>query len=304
MGSGERKAAGVTGITLLDGGIGQELVKRSPEPPTGLWGTKVMVDHPGMVEAIHRDYFRAGASVATSNTYALHHDRFAGTPLEGRLADLVDMALSEAEAARTSHGSGRIAGSIGPLGWSYAPDIHPARAEAVPRYAEIAALIAPRIDLLLCETVASVEHAHSILEAARSTDRPVWLSVTVDDEDGTRLRSGELVTDLADLSPDAWLANCSAPEAMQAALAIFAGWGKPFGAYANGFAEITKEYLDPGSSVGQLPSRRDMGPAIYADFVMGWVGAGATIVGGCCEIGPDHIREVARRLGDAGHEIV
>jgi len=36
---------------------------------------------------------------------------------------------------------------------------------------------------------------------------------------------------------------------------------------------------------------------------MGWVNQGATIVGGCCEVGPAHITEVARRLREAGHEI-
>jgi homocysteine S-methyltransferase len=36
---------------------------------------------------------------------------------------------------------------------------------------------------------------------------------------------------------------------------------------------------------------------------MGWVRAGASIVGGCCETGPDHIAELARRLRVAGHPI-
>ena len=54
----------MTDITLLDGGMGQELVNRSGDTPTPLWGTQVMVDHPGMVEAIHSDYFDAGATIA------------------------------------------------------------------------------------------------------------------------------------------------------------------------------------------------------------------------------------------------
>ena len=64
-------------ITLLDGGMGQELVARSGDEPTSLWATRVMIDHPGMVRAIHEDYFEAGATVATTNTYAGHHDRLA-----------------------------------------------------------------------------------------------------------------------------------------------------------------------------------------------------------------------------------
>jgi len=47
-----------------------------------------------------------------------------------------------------------------------------------------------------------------------------------------------------------------------------------------------------------------MTPDRYADFAMGWVRAGATIVGGCCETEPAHIVELARRLRAAGHPIV
>ena len=70
-------------ITLLDGGMGQELVARSGDDPTPLWATRVMIDHPGMVRDIHSDYFNAGASVATTNTYAIHHDRLDRFGLDG-----------------------------------------------------------------------------------------------------------------------------------------------------------------------------------------------------------------------------
>ena len=118
------------------------------------------------------------------------------------------------------------------------------------------------------------------------------------------LRSGAPVTDLSHLTPDAWLANCSAPEAMAAALKAFATFGKPFGAYANGFTEITKDFLKAKPTVDALTAREDVTPASYADTVLSWVDQGATIVGGCCEIGPDHIQEIARRLIAAGHTIV
>ncbi|MGI9394597.1 MAG: homocysteine S-methyltransferase family protein [Boseongicola sp.] len=294
----------MTKITLLDGGMGQELIHRAPEPPTGLFGTQVMIDHPGMVTEVHRDYFNAGASIATTNSYAMHHDRFLGTSLEGRQSALIELALGEAEAARAGHGSGLIAGSIGPLIWSYKPDAHPDYETATKLYAEVASILAPRVDLILCETVASVDHARAVLDGARTTNRPVWLSVTIDDEDGSVLRSGEPIAALAELNPDAWLANCSAPEAMADALKVFARWGRPFGAYANGFEEITKAFLNPMSAVDKLTARRDMGPETYAKFALDWINQGATIVGGCCEIGPAHIREIARQIELADHEIV
>ena len=89
-----------------------------------------------------------------------------------------------------------------------------------------------------------------------------------------------------------------------AALAILATTGKPFGAYANGFEMITEGFLQDKPTVDALRVRRDFTPENYVDHVMGWVDAGATIVGGCCEVGPAHIAEIARRLKDAGHTIV
>ena len=119
------------GVILLDGGMGQELVARSGDEPTPLWATQVMRDHPGLVQSIHADYFAAGATIATTNTYAIHHDRLAGTEHERRFEDLHRIALDMAVAARDAHGSGKIAGSIGPLGASYRADLQPAHEIAV-----------------------------------------------------------------------------------------------------------------------------------------------------------------------------
>ncbi|MFU8823514.1 homocysteine S-methyltransferase family protein [Yoonia sp.] len=290
----------MTQITLLDGGMGQELVRRSGAVPTPLWSTQVMVDHPGMVAAVHADYRAAGATVHTANTYAIHRDRLEGTGLEGQFEDLIVAALEEAQ------GTGRIAGSIGPLIASYRPDIHPDHDTAVPLYAEVAALLAPAVDLIICETVASVAHARAVLDATLPLGKPVWLSVTLDDEDGTRLRSGENVAEIvaACRDADALLANCSAPEAMSTAMDAFAKGDLPFGAYANGFTQITKDFLKSKPTVDALSARRDLGPDAYAAFALGWIDQGATIVGGCCEVGPAHIARLAQAIRDAGHEVI
>lgn len=294
-------------VTLLDGGMGQELVARSGDAPTPLWSTQVMIDHPGLVHDVHADYFAAGSTVATTNTYAIHHDRLAKFGIDDRFNALHMQALAEAAAARAEDGSGRIAGSLGPLVASYRPETHPPHAEAVSKYAEIAQLLAPAVDLFLAETVASLAHASAVLEGALTAGKPVWLSVTVDDEDGSRLRSGEPVVGLAPIvakGAGAILANCSAPEAMAAALEVFKGFGLPFGAYANGFQQITKEFLKDNPTVDALTARPEMTPALYADFALRWVGMGATIIGGCCETTPVHIAEIARRLKAEGHVIV
>jgi S-methylmethionine-dependent homocysteine/selenocysteine methylase len=109
---------------------------------------------------------------------------------------------------------------------------------------------------------------------------------------------------IAENGAAALLLNCSSPEAITTALNQIKGASLPFGAYANGFEKIADGFLKDKPTVDALTLRRDFTPAAYADHVMNWVDHGATIVGGCCEVSPAHIAEIARRLRAAGHTIV
>lgn len=298
----------MSNITLLDGSIGQELVKRAGDRPTPLWSTSVMIEKPGLLAELHRDYFETGATIATTNSYAVHRDRLVRAGLEDQFEALLKAAALGAVAGRDAYGAGRIAGSLGPLNASYRPDLCPEPAVAEDVYGEVVGLLRDHVDLFLIETVASVKHAEGALRAAKRGGKPVWLAVTVDDDDGAKLRSGEPVVDLADVvarhQPDAVLVNCSRPEAISAALDIVAGFGKPFGAYANGFTHISDSFLQDAPTVDALQERTDLGPEAYSKFAMGWIAQGATIVGGCCEVGPTHIAKLAGVLRAAGHQIV
>lgn len=287
-------------IILLDGGMGQELLRRSGAAPTPLWATQVMIDAPELVRDIHADYFAAGSDVIQTNTYAVHRDRLDGTGYEDRFERLHRTALDMALLARDAHGAGSIAGSIGPLGASYRADLTPAHDKAVHLYGEVARLLAPDCDLLLFETVVSLAQTRAVLQAGAGQGKPLWIAFSVDDEDGSLLRSGEPLAEAVALSrdADAVLTNCSAPEAMPAAFRALAPSGKPFGAYANAFTRITKEFLADKPTVDALSPRRDMGPSAYASHAQKWLDAGATILGGCCETGPDHIAAL-RRLVDS-----
>lgn len=289
----------VSDIILLDGGMGQELVHRAGDKPTALWSTRVMLDHPGLVAEIHGDYRAAGATVQTTNTYAIHRDRLVEAGIEDQFAALHAAALKEAA------GMGVIAGAIGPLVASYRPDIHPPHDVAVPLYAEVAQLLAPSVDLIICETVASVAMGRAVLEAALPTGKPVWLAFTVDENDGTILRSGEPVSDILQFTEaSALLINCSSPEAITTSMDILSKGDLPFGAYANGFTKIADGFLEENPTVDALTARTDLSPDAYGAFAMRWIDQGATIVGGCCEVGPAHIARMADLITSAGHRIV
>ena len=294
-------------ITLLDGSIGQELVKRSGDQPTPLWSTRVMIDKPDLLTEVHAAYFRSGATIATTNTYAIHRSRLVREGIEDQMPRLIEAALSRAEQACEGT-DGRIAGALGPLLASYRPDLNPNPDDAAEKFAELAQLMADRVDLFLIETVSSVLEAEGALRGTENCGKPVWLALSVMDDDGTRLRSGEALEDIAPLvvryAPEAVLINCARPEAIPAALEIIAKLGRPFGAYANGFTGIKDGFLKDAPTVDSLESRHDLDPDAYAQHAMGWAAQGATIVGGCCEVGPDHIETLADSLRAAGHTIV
>ncbi|MEM7733754.1 MAG: homocysteine S-methyltransferase family protein [Pseudomonadota bacterium] len=295
-------------ITLLDGSIGQELVKRSGDTPTGLWSTQVMIDRPALVRDVHASYFDVGATVATANTYAVLRDRLRRVGIEAHFETLLSTAMITAGEARDAAGGGRVAAALGPLNASYRPDIFPPPGEAQKIYAEIVDHVKDHADILLIETVTSVDHAEGSLRATDEADKPVWLAISTDDFDGTVFRSGEKLADVASVVAnhrvDAVLLNCSRPEVVGDGLEVIKSFGKPFGAYANGFTKISDGFKQEFPTVDALTERTDLGPGPYAEFAMGWVAQGATIVGGCCEVGPEHIAELARQLRDAGHIIV
>ena len=293
-------------IVLLDGGVGQELYRRSTRPAAPLWSVQVMMDEPHLVEAVHLDFIEAGARIITVNTYTATPHRLAREGLPDKFEALQGAAFAAAASAREKSGQAvRIAGCLPPLVGSYRADLTPPEDECLANYRRIVAVQADHVDLFLCETMLSAAEARAATVAAAESGKPVWTALSVDDADGSVLRSGEGVAEGAraavDAGADAVLINCSSPEAVATAMPLLAGIGVPFGGYANGFVSIAA--MQPGGTVEALEARDDLGPATYANHAMGWIASGAAIVGGCCEIGPGHIAALGRRLAAEGHEL-
>nr|WP_295463055.1 homocysteine S-methyltransferase family protein [Mesorhizobium sp.] len=298
-------SSGASRITLTDGGMGQELVRRSRSKPTPLWSARVLIDEPDLVRDLHAEFIEAGAKVITINTYAATPERLEREGAGELFQTLQARGIELARQAREAVGDCAIAGCLPPLFGSYAPKLTISYDETLAIYRRIVAEQADHVDLILCETMASAEEAHAAATAACESGKPVWVSWTLADEPGARLRSGETLAEaaaaIAHLPLAARLVNCSRPETIDAALSALKALGAPVGAYANGFTAT--EALKHGGTVEVLHARHDLDPQAYADFALGWVEAGLDIVGGCCEVGPAHIAALRDRLAAGGFEI-
>ena len=295
-------------VVLLDGGMGQELVRRSAGTPTPLWSTQSLIDQPNLVRDLHLDFIRAGARIITVNAYSATPQRLERDGAGTRFIELQSMACQIATQARDQSGvdSVRIAGCLPPLVGSYHAESEPDYQTALGSYRRIIDLQLEHVDVMLCETVASLTHARAVADAACDCGKPVWLALTINDDESASLRSGEPLADaidlLGELGVDAVLLNCSKPEAIAAAWSTLARSKLPIGAYANAFTSI--DSLDPGGTVRDMEARHDLGPDEYAEVALSWVANGASIIGGCCEVGPAHIAKLGQRLAENGLRVV
>lgn len=298
-------------ITLLDGGMGQELVRRSKDPAHPQWSAHVLREEPEIVQAVHEDYLRAGSNVVTVNSYSVTPGRFERLGDPGEFVPLQRRAIDIALAARDAVGADAIlAGCLPPLEGSYKAATAASEDALLEEYRQIVEVEAAHVDVFLCETMSTATEARAAARASAESGKPVWVAWSLAEkpgDDGTaRLRSGETVPEaiamLEGVPVAALLFNCCPPEMMTLGMADLAADGRPFGGHANGFTRIPPEFV-LGATVDILDTRKDLDPAAYAAQAMGWIGEGATIVGGCCEVGPAHITELARQIGAAGHSI-
>jgi S-methylmethionine-dependent homocysteine/selenocysteine methylase len=283
-------------ITLLDGGMGRELKARGVFGNGRLWSAQALIDAPDVVRTVHLDFLRAGAEVIITNNYAVLPRLIPDASERDRLITLSGTLAREA--VEQSGMGARVAGSLPPLQPSYRPDLVQSVEEIVPVYRHLAALLAPYCDVLLCETMATASEALGAVQGAFSggKDRPVWVSWTLNDDCSGRLASGETVTEafrmLEGLAVDAFLFNCCAPEAIEAALPeLQALTDRPIGAYANRFQPLPAGWLSSSRE-----TRDDLDPEAYAAHVARWLDGGASIVGGCCGIGPAYIARLRQLI--------
>jgi S-methylmethionine-dependent homocysteine/selenocysteine methylase len=286
-------------IILADGGMGRELQRlgapfRQPE-----WSAQALLEAPEFVGQAHTHFANAGAQLITTNSYAivpfhLGEERFTAqgqelAALAGRCARTVADAYNV-----------RVAGSLPPALGSYRADLfEPETARTI--ISVLIAGLSPHVDLWLAETLSTLEEARLVAGLLSEDERPLWISFTLNDDGAAMLRSGESIEAAAALAKDlgvaALLFNCSAPEVMEDAVtrakAALGAHDLRIGVYANGFDHND----DPvEANEGLRTIRADLDPENYLVFARKWIAAGASIVGGCCGIGPEHIKALSDGL--------
>ncbi|MEZ4338535.1 MAG: homocysteine S-methyltransferase family protein [Sandaracinaceae bacterium] len=272
-----------TKVQLLDGPMGTELARRGVSTKLPMWSASALWQAPEVVSAIHRDYADAGATVHTANTFR--------TTARAMGADWARWAREAVALARGAVPEGqRIAGSIAPLEDCYRPDLSPGGGPDVEaEHRGLADVLADAgCDLLLCETFPRTDEALAAVRAARATGVETWLALTAGYE--ANLMAPEVMAEAArraaDLGVAAVLVDCTPSAVTQRWVDALATAGIPFGAYANGGLANDEDGFTAAPDA----------PETYAAQALGWVAAGATIVGGCCGTTPAHLRAVRARI--------
>ncbi|MFH1177897.1 MAG: homocysteine S-methyltransferase family protein, partial [Acidobacteriota bacterium] len=83
-----------TGPRVLDGAMGSELLRRGVAAAVRLWGVGALLEAPGAVRDIHRDYALAGAEAHTAATFRVSPYALRKEGLERRAAELAALAVA------------------------------------------------------------------------------------------------------------------------------------------------------------------------------------------------------------------
>jgi homocysteine S-methyltransferase len=297
------------GVVVLDGGLATTLETRGHDLSDSLWSARLLIDAPEEIAATHRAFLEAGADCITSASYQATLAGLMGRGLgrdEARetLQRSVTLARRERDRfAESAGGSQRprplVAASVGPWGAAQADGSEYTGVYAIDEaglvefHRERFALLAQAgPDLLACETLPSRAEARALLRLLDATPGvSAWFSFTARDEshiaDGTPL--AELARELDHERVVAVGVNCVPPERVTGLLAeLRRGTSRPLVAYPN-----SGEGWDPvaRSWVGETAPAAASRPAA-------WRRAGANLIGGCCRVGPEAVRELRRELLD------
>lgn len=283
-------------VIVLDGAMGTELERRGVPMDYAAWSAAALITHPDTVREVHEDYVRAGADVITTNTFATARHVLEPAGMGERLRELNARAVTLAKEARSAANRPvSIAGSISTFTARYDYSYEPRAEKARANYREQAEVLAESgVDVLALEMMRDVEQTTYAVAAAASTGLPLWIgfSCKTTDEGTPVLWDGE--NSLAEALERVPLSGVSLVSIMHtltedtppALREVTRGWSGPVGAYPH-----SGEFIMPNWQFIDMVSPED-----FAAEAEGWLDLGARLVGGCCGIGPEHVRLLKERL--------
>jgi len=286
---------------ILDGGMGQELLARGMEPNGTLWSANALLQekyHQLLLDT-HVDFIKAGAEVIVTTTFTTRKIRLKDNNVEDKFEYLNIKAGEIAQKAKKLYPNVLIAGGLPPQYLTYEADTRSEKEIRNDFYSQ-AKLLNPYIDFFYFDVLSSVREFQIAINCIKEFNKPYLIGAHI--SEGTKLPSGEniseIITKIKHENLLGIMLSCISPENYELNLDEIKNLGIPFGFKLNGFIKTNPKPNYTGaykkSKTGNpnefLGQRKDLTPEKMAEFAKKFKDAGATILGGCCETRPSHIK--------------
>ena len=290
---------------VLDGGMGQELLARGVEANGTLWSANALLQekyHQLLLDT-HLDFINSGAEIIVTTTFTTRRMRLRDNGVEDKFEYLNTKAGEIAKKAKDLNPHVLVAGGLPPQYLTYEVDTR-SDEEIKENFYDQAKLLDPFIDFFYLDVLSSVREFNLAIKAIESFKKPYLIGAHI--SEGVKLPSGENISEIMTTIDHKKLLgvmlSCVSPENYEKNLDEIKSLGVPFGFKLNGFVTTkpaagytnTFNKSKTGNPNEFLGHREDLIPEKMALFVKKFKEAGATILGGCCETRPAHIKEMAR----------